>query len=112
LSVQPLSTQLSKGRPGTVVLEVRNSETKALLSDAAITVNGQRFLSRNGQVSVTVTPQADTQVMEIEADVPGYQFLKTQLRLPVKDAWGIYPLGIDQNEEKSSWRRKVTTQLQ
>lgn len=111
LSVQPLTTQLSKGRPGTVVLELRNSQTAALLSDIPITVNGQRFLSRNGQISVPVTPQADTMVLDVEADVPGYQFVKTQLRLPVKDAWGVYPLGIDQNEENSSWRRKVTTQL-
>ncbi|MDF2626305.1 MAG: putative serine protease [Symbiobacteriaceae bacterium] len=111
LTVQPMAAQLSKGRPGTVVLEVRNSETRALLSDISMTVNGQRYLSRNGQISVPVTPQADSMVVDVEADVPGYQFVKAQLRLPVKDAWGVYPLGIDKNEENSSWRRKVTTQL-
>lgn len=111
LRVQPMASQLVRGQPGNVVLELRDSRDNRLMSGLPVTVNGIRYITRNGQISVPVRPQGNAHVMVVEADIPGFRFLNERFTLPVKDAWGVYPLGIDQNEENSTWRRKVTTQL-
>jgi hypothetical protein len=111
LSIQPMVTQLTSGQPGNVVLQVRNSDSKQVISNVAISVNGQKYWCQNGQVSVPMVPRGDSQVLDVTADIPGYQFFSTRLTFPVRDAWASYPLGIDQNQENSIWRRKVTSQL-
>jgi hypothetical protein len=104
-------TQLTRGQPGNVSLQVRNADSKQVVSKVAISVNGQKYWCENGEVSVPVVPAGDRQVLDVSADIPGYQFFLTRLTFPVRDAWGSYPLGIDQNQENSIWRRKVTSQL-
>ncbi|HWI53276.1 MAG TPA: S8 family serine peptidase [Symbiobacteriaceae bacterium] len=111
LSIRPMDAQLTGGRAGNVVFEIRDPRTSKLLSGATVTVNGQRYLSVAGQVSVPVVPEGKTHTIEVEADIPAFQYFKERFTLPVRDAWGLYPLGIDQNEENANWRRKVTNQL-
>lgn len=111
LRVEPMVTPLTIGKPGRVVLELRDSRTGQLSPQVAVTVNGQQYLSENGRVSVPVTPSAAPQVVDVEANVPAYQFVKERITLPVKDSWGNYPIGPDSGEENTSWWRKITGQL-
>ncbi|HWI60439.1 MAG TPA: S8 family serine peptidase [Symbiobacteriaceae bacterium] len=111
LRVRPLVSQLTRGGQSPVVFEVKDGQSGAPLSNIALTVDGTRYVSRNGQISVPVTPAGDAQSFDVTADVPGYQFFKERYALPVKDAWGAYPIGIDKNEENLSWRRKIMNQL-
>ncbi|HYF93383.1 MAG TPA: S8 family serine peptidase [Symbiobacteriaceae bacterium] len=111
LSIRPMDAQLTRGKDSNVVFETRDSRNNRLVSGVSIMVNGQKYLSVNGQVTVQVAPQGETHVLTVEADVPSYQYFKGQFTLPVKEAWGLHPLGIDKDEENSNWRRKVINQL-
>lgn len=110
LQVEPMVAQLQRGQPSTVVLELRNGDT-GRLADAAITVNGKRFTSRNGQVTVPVTPAGSVEELQVTADDPAYQFLETEIRLPVRSQWGMLPVGQDQSTGLTWWREKVLSQL-
>jgi subtilisin family serine protease len=109
--IQPLVTPLTVGKSGTVVLELRDSRTNQLVLDGAVTVNGLHYLSHKGQVVVPITPRASVQVLEVEANLPAYQFVRERMTLPVRADWGNYPLGFDSSEENTSWWRKVLGQL-
>ncbi|HWH68867.1 MAG TPA: hypothetical protein VNT26_05750, partial [Candidatus Sulfotelmatobacter sp.] len=111
LAIRPMDTQLTRGRASNMVLEVRDAKTSRLMSGVPVTVNGRRYLSVNGQVSVQLVPEGDKQLFEVNADLPAYRFFQDSFTLPVRDAWGLYPLGIDKDEENSNWRRKVINQL-
>ncbi len=110
LSVQPMVSQLTRGKPSFVVLEVRDAAT-GRLTDATLTVGGRRYVSRGGRVTIPLTPEGESQVLLIEADVPGYRFVRQEVRLPVRERWGLHPTGIDFGEELPDWRRKVMSQL-
>jgi len=110
LSVEPMVAQLRQGQPSTVVLELRDGETRRL-TDATITVNGRRYTSRNGRVTLSIVPEGSVAVLEVAADDPNYQFLRTEIRLPVRAQWGILPVGREQQSTLSWWRRKVLSQL-
>ncbi|HEY8347480.1 MAG TPA: hypothetical protein VIL07_09455, partial [Symbiobacteriaceae bacterium] len=109
-SVEPMVAQLRQGQPSTVVLELRDGETRRL-TDATITVNGRRYTSRNGRVTLSIVPEGSVAVLEVAADDPNYQFLRTEIRLPVRAQWGILPVGREQQSTLSWWRRKVLSQL-
>ncbi|MDB4894651.1 MAG: putative serine protease, partial [Firmicutes bacterium] len=110
LLVEPMVPQLVRNKPGTVVLGLRDSQSGAF-TDATITVNGQQFLSRNGHVSVTLTPVDAVQTLDVVIDQPGYQFVRKQIRLPVSTTWAGHPFGVDANQELAAWRRKIMSQL-
>jgi len=110
LSVQAMSAQLVRNRASKVVLELREAGT-GRLTDGTVLVNGLRYISRNGQVSVPVTPVGPAQVLDVEVDLPAYQFTQQRLTLPVRDIAGVYPFGTDSGEENGSWRRKVLSQM-
>lgn len=110
LKVEPMVSQLRRGQKSTVVLELRDGRTGKLV-DASITVNGQRFVSRNGQVMVPITAYGSVAVLQVEADDPAYQLLETEIRLPVRTQWGLLPVGKDKGEILTWWREKVLSQL-
>jgi subtilisin family serine protease len=110
LQVEAMTSQLLRDKPSTTVLELRDSRT-GKLTDATVTVNGQRFLSRYGQVVVPVTPSDAVQTLSVQVDAPGYQFVRKEIQLPVRESWGMHPLGIDSTQEFSNWRRKIMSQL-
>ncbi|MGE5673537.1 MAG: hypothetical protein ACM3XM_06570, partial [Mycobacterium leprae] len=110
LSVTAKATELTIGQPGVVVLQLRDGATNQPVT-GNITVNGQRFASFNGLVTVPVTPGDSKVVLNIEANLPAYQFLKTQLAVPARTAWNLHPLGLDPVEQLAAWRQKVTSEL-
>lgn len=113
LRVQPMVSQLRVGRPGTVVLEVRDGETNQLV-DGAVTVNGQRYITQKGRVTVGVQPTTSVQRLQVEMDLPAYQFYRQEIRVPVSNTWGSHPTGVDTTPEdpvKSLWRQKVESLL-
>lgn len=111
LSVVPLVPQLTAGRASSVVFEVRDSATGWLVPDAVLTVNGHRYISRKGIVTVPVIPQGTEYAMRVETNLPGFQFYQDGFTFPVKARWDFYPVGIDATQEKSSWWRKLISQL-
>lgn len=111
LKIESKVAQLTRNQASKVVLEVRNAESGALVPNPVLTVNGQRYLGRDGQVTVTVVPTGSTQVLEVEGDMAAYQFVQERFTLPVKESWGAYPLGADSGEDYPAWRRKLTNQL-
>ncbi|HEY3367446.1 MAG TPA: S8 family serine peptidase [Symbiobacteriaceae bacterium] len=110
LAVTPMAAQLTRGKRSDVVLELRDSRTGSL-TDGTLTVNGRLFTSRAGQVVVPEVPDGSTQVLDIEADLPQYQFMKQRITLPVQDDWGFHPVGIDISGENMLWHRKLTSQM-
>jgi hypothetical protein len=111
LAIAPLVARLQAGKPSSVVLEVRDGQTQQLVPTPELTVNGQRYLGRSGQVTVPLVPTGNTQVLEVEADMTAYQFVQERYTVPVRDAWGSYPIGVDPPDENSTWRQKVLQQL-
>lgn len=110
LGVEPLVTQLVQGQRGNVVLEIRDGAT-GKLADAPVLVNGQRYISRGGQVRIPVLPSGSELVLDVEVNAAAYQFFRRRITIPVRQQWGDHPLGIDSHEENSIWRRKVQSQL-
>lgn len=110
LKVEPMVAQLRRGQTSTVVLELRDGRTGKLV-DASITVNGQRYVSRNGQVMVPITPDSSVAVLQVAVDDPAYQLTETEIRLPVRSQWGLLPVGKDKGETLTWWREKVLSQL-
>lgn len=110
LSVEPLAGQLRTGEAGTVVLELRNSQTQALV-DGTVTVNGQRYAVRGGRVTVPVRPQGLTETLVVEADLPAYQYYRQEIQVPVQRGLSSHPTGVDGSAENSLWRRKVESLL-
>lgn len=110
LSVQPLVSQLRLGRPGVVALEVRDSQTNRLV-DGPVTVNGIRYSTQKGRVSVPLLPSGSIETLRVEIDLPSHQFYKQEIRVPVRNTWGAHPTGVDTNPEYSLWRRKVESLL-
>lgn len=111
LLVEALPAQLTASQRSYAVLEVRDAATGKLV-DAPVVVNGQRFISRKGQVRVPLTPQGAVQVLDVTVSAPAYQFFQRQISLPVRERSGTHPLGVDPREENLLWRRKVQSQLQ
>lgn len=106
LSVTPLVSQLRMGEPGVVVLEVRDSKTQALV-DGTVTVNGQRYLSQGGRVTVSVRPTESVQKLQVEIDLPSYQYFSREVQVPVRNTWGAHPTGVDTSPENAKWRLKA-----
>lgn len=106
LAVTPMVSQLRMEEPGMVVLEVRDSQTRALVS-GTVTVNGQRYLARDGQVTVSVRPTESVQKLQVEINLPAYQYFNQEIPVPVRKTWGAHPTGVDTSPEISKWRRKV-----
>ncbi|OTA40338.1 MAG: hypothetical protein A6D92_19195 [Symbiobacterium thermophilum] len=55
-----------------MTLEVRDAETGDRV-DGAITVNGERYETRQGQVTVPVTPWEAVLELRVQARLPGYR---------------------------------------
>lgn len=111
LRVEPMVAQLQQNKAGRVVLEVRDGETGQLV-DAAVTVNGQRYQTRKGQVSVPVYPTASVQSLAVTVDLPSYQYFSKEIKVPVSTGGAAVPAGGDAGEqEKESWRRKLEALL-
>ncbi|MFZ5824933.1 MAG: S8 family serine peptidase [Bacillota bacterium] len=110
LDVQPLVSQLRLGRPGVVVFEVRDSQNNRLVN-GAVTINGIRYTTKQGRVSVPVLPSKPVQSFQVEIDLPAYQFYQQEIRVPVRNTWGVHPTGVETNPEYSQWRRKVESFL-
>lgn len=111
LTVSPLVSQLQVGETGTVVLEVRDSATQALV-EGTVTVNGRRYLARRGRVTVNLRPADLVEKLQIEIDLPKYQFYRNEIQVPVQKTRAAYPTGIDTSPENSLWRRKVESLFQ
>lgn len=111
VSLVPRTPQLTRERLSTVVFEVRNGATGRLIADAVVTANGQRYVSRNGLVSIPVVPNGATFAVDVQVDLPTYQNYQQRFTFPVKDNWGFHPVGVDQNQENTNWWRKLTSQL-
>ncbi len=109
LSVEPMAAQLTAGRESNVTLEIRDGSTGQRM-DATLTVNGQRFVSRNGRVSLPVQPSGTVHTLRVEANVPGYQFFSKELTIPVSDVWSPHPAGVSPSQENALWRRKLMSQ--
>lgn len=111
LRVEPMVAQLQQNKAGRVVLEVRDGETGQLV-DAAVTVNGQRYQTRKGQVSVPVYPTSSVQSLAVTVDLPSYQYFSKEIKVPVGTGGAAVPAGGDAGEqEKESWRRKLEALL-
>lgn len=110
LRVEPMVSQLRRGQPGSVVLEVLGS-AGGQPPAGTLLVNQVRYVIRSGRVTVPVTPEGDRLTLDIRAELPGYQFYRQTITLPVRDSWGQHPIGIDPAEELGAWRNKVTSQL-
>lgn len=109
LLVEALAAQLVQGRPSTVVLELRDSRDQRVV-DGQITVNGERFVSKGGRVTVPVMPQGVRHLLQVASNMPAYQFMQREIVVPVHGVTAIHPTGVGANEENSLWRRKVQTQ--
>lgn len=110
LQVEPRVSQLRTGVLSSVVLEVRDSQTNRLV-DAPVMVNGTRYLTRRGTVTVPVRTTESLYSMRVEIDVPAYQFLTQAIQIPVRQAWGSHPIGAVSTPENSQLRRKVQSLL-
>ncbi|MFZ5816761.1 MAG: S8 family serine peptidase [Bacillota bacterium] len=110
LTVKPLFSPLKPGVSGSVVLEVRDSQTNRLLN-GTLTVNGRRYATRGGRVTVPVHPSERVETLRVEMDLKAYQHYRAEIRLPVRDSWGAHPTGVDPISEHSLWRRKVESLL-
>jgi len=98
--------RLVRNQTGTVVLELRDKATGEPV-DGVVTVDGRRYRSRGGQVTVTVKPVLSVHTLQVEADLPGYQFYTATLRLPVQDAWLSHPTGTEPETEYEAWRSRA-----
>jgi subtilisin family serine protease len=110
LRVDPMVSQLVRGEAGSLVLELRNPTSGALV-DASLTVNGRYHTSIRGQIAVPVTAAGSVFELDLQGDVPGYQFFSQRITVPVKPFRGLFPFGIEIGEELTAWRRKVMSQL-
>ncbi len=110
IKVEPMVAQLRQNVPGSITLEVRDALTHRLV-DGTLRVNGQRYQTTRGRATVTVRPTGSVQTLQVEADLPGYQFYRETLRIPVGTEWATYPFGVDTSPEESIWRRKVESLL-
>ena len=110
LTVEALSPQLTLGRPSNIDLAVRDSRTGAPV-DVTMTVDGQVYTTRSGQVSLTVQPAGTDVVLQVEVNQPAYQFLQTEIHLAAHAAWAPHPTGLGGGEENAIWRRKVRSQM-
>jgi len=104
--VTPMVSQLRSGHSGSVTLELRNAQSNRLI-DGTLTLNGQRYQTTGGRTAITVRPTGSEQVLQVEVDLPGYQFYQERIQVPVHGNWPNYPFGIDTSTEESTWRRKV-----
>jgi len=109
LSVEALEPQLILGQSSEVVLEVRDRQS-GTLTDAILTVDGQQYSTRNGRASVGVMSSVSEVVLRVEVNQPAYQYLRTEIRLPVRAGRAPHPIGPDRGEEDAIWHRKVISQ--
>lgn len=111
LSIQPLVSNLAIGRPGTVTLEVRDAETGDRV-DGAITVNGERYETRQGQVTVPVTPWEAVLEMRVQARLPGYRPFDETVRIAVPRSQSGPPDVDGDDDQVEAWRQRLQNLLQ
>jgi hypothetical protein len=63
-------------------------------------------------VTVNVRPADLVEKLQIEIDLPKYQFYRNEIQVPVQKTRAAYPTGIDTSPENSLWRRKVESLFQ
>lgn len=101
-----LPTQLVRGQPGTVTLELREASSRALL-DLPVKINGQLYQAQEGLVTIPVTPKEDFLDLETEVDFKGYSLYLETHRISVYPRRPIVlPLNEGDAEEKRVLRRK------
>jgi len=117
LEVRPMVAQLTSGTPGTVVFEVRERETGRLV-DTVLTVDGKRYLTRNGRVSVPVVPSGPLLQLDVEVDMAGYQPYRATIPVAVatEASVGTASAGAGADAEglaaeKEQWRRRLEALL-
>lgn len=106
LRIEPMVAPLVPGKEGQVVLELRDGSSGRLV-DGTVVVNGQRFVSRNGQVAVPVKPMATPLTLQVEANLASYQYYRQEIRLPVANLWLAHPQGVESPGLNDAWRQKV-----
>lgn len=111
LMVRPLLPNLVVGQGGWVTVEVLNSATGDPLN-GPVRVNGRQSTARQGRLRFPVMPSDAGLYLHVEADLPGYQPFSAQYLLWAGDRAGVVPLGVVQEQESSSWRQKVMTELE
>ncbi|MBP2019973.1 subtilisin family serine protease [Symbiobacterium terraclitae] len=106
LKVTPLVSRLQLNQAGTVVLELQDAASGAPV-DGVVTVDGRRYRSRQGRVTVAVKPTSTVHTLRVEADLPGYQFYSAEFPLPVQQVWLSHPAGTEPATEHEAWRSRA-----